>query len=154
MCLSRLIFTKMLMVFSCSESIPLPMSWSPTEKKCIPEDFSCNCGRVCRLHCTRQLWRVLWEWLQYSSTPSPTLTTASRFRGIVCCWRGLRISFFSFAYYTKCSFRQTSLTFLGHVISSSRFSPDPEKVRAFRYWPPPKKTVRYSRFLRLCKFLP
>ncbi|KAM4795700.1 uncharacterized protein WCC33_000777 [Rhinophrynus dorsalis] len=49
----------------------------------------------------------------------------------------------------KCLFHQTSLSFLGYVVSPARLAIDPEKVTAVRDWPIPLGFANYYRRLIL-----
>ena len=59
---------------------------------------------------------------------------------------------------SKCQFAKTSLTFLGHVIGKSGISPDPDKVKAIKEFPPPTNIGDVRRYLgmvnHLAKFVP
>ena len=58
----------------------------------------------------------------------------------------------------KCSFSQSSLKFLGHIIDSSGIRIDPDKVRAINEFPQPKTVTELQRFLgmvnQMAKFAP
>ena len=47
----------------------------------------------------------------------------------------------------KCSFQQTELKFLGHVLNGNGVSPDPEKTQAIANMPAPDKVHGLHRFL-------
>lgn len=38
---------------------------------------------------------------------------------------------------SKCSFGQTSIAYLGHIVSAEGVGPDPEKINAKFQWPQP-----------------
>ena len=38
---------------------------------------------------------------------------------------------------SKCHFLQSSIRFLGHIVSASGIAPDPDKLTAIRSWPVP-----------------
>ena len=46
-----------------------------------------------------------------------------------------------YAKFSKCEFRLTDVIFLGHVVSASGVSVDPEKVEAVMSWERPKSVV-------------
>jgi hypothetical protein len=50
---------------------------------------------------------------------------------------------------SKCSFAQTSLEYLGHIISSKGVSTDPEKIKAVQAWPTPTNVKKLRGFLGL-----
>ena len=52
----------------------------------------------------------------------------------------------------KCDFLQTSVLFLGFIISAQGISADPEKVRAIREWPQPKTISKIRSFHGLATF--
>lgn len=54
--------------------------------------------------------------------------------------------------YSKCSFAQNSIVYLGHVISDSGVGPDPEKIRAMVEWPQPRSVKHLRGFLGLTGF--
>ena len=58
----------------------------------------------------------------------------------------------------KCSFQQTELKFLGHVLNANGVSPDPEKTRTIANMPAPDNIPGLCRFLgmvnQLGKFSP
>ena len=58
----------------------------------------------------------------------------------------------------KSSFFQTSVTFLGHILSANGISPNPEKVNKDKDWPVPKTPKEVHSFVRLasyyCRFIP
>ena len=47
----------------------------------------------------------------------------------------------------KCKFRQSSITFLGHVIDSNGIRPDPRKTEAIREMKTPSSVTELRRFL-------
>ena len=57
----------------------------------------------------------------------------------------------------KCQFFWRSVAFLGHVISSSGVSIDPDKIAAIVNWPPPINLTELRTFLGLasyyCRFI-
>ena len=59
---------------------------------------------------------------------------------------------------TKCSFNQTHLKFLEHMVDAIGVSIDPDKVKALRNMPEPTSATELRRFLgmtnQLAKFLP
>ena len=52
----------------------------------------------------------------------------------------------------KCCFAQSSVTYLGHVISSNGIQPDPHKIDAVLNYPPPKDAKQLKRFLGLSNY--
>ena len=57
------------------------------------------------------------------------------------------------AKYEKCAFEQSSVEFLGYIISPDGISKDQQKVAAIQEWKPPTP-IRYVDILSwLCKFL-
>ena len=54
-----------------------------------------------------------------------------------------------YAKFSKCEFWLTKVRFLGHVISASRVSVDPEKVEAVMSWERPKSVFVIHSFLGL-----
>lgn len=50
---------------------------------------------------------------------------------------------------SKCSFRQSSIRFLGHIISHEGVNPDPNKIKAVMDWPIPKTIKQLRGFLGL-----
>ena len=53
---------------------------------------------------------------------------------------------------SKCSFFQTSLPFLGHIISAEGISVDPKKTEVVREWPKPASTHNVQQFLGLANY--
>ena len=58
----------------------------------------------------------------------------------------------------KSHFFQTSVTFLGHILSADGVSPNPEKVAKIKDWPTPKTPKEVHSFVGLasyyCRFIP
>ena len=58
----------------------------------------------------------------------------------------------------KSYFFQTSITFLGHILSADGLSPNPEKVAKIKDWPIPKTPKEVHSFVGLasyyCRFIP
>ena len=58
----------------------------------------------------------------------------------------------------KSHFLQTSITFLGHILSADGVSPNPEKVAKIKDWPTPKTPKEVHSFVGLasyyCRFIP
>ena len=58
----------------------------------------------------------------------------------------------------KSYFFQTSVTFLGHILSADGISPNPEKVAKIKDWPTPKTPKKVHFFVGLasyyCRFIP
>ena len=53
----------------------------------------------------------------------------------------------------KCQFGLNEVKFLGHVVSGSTFSPDPDKLEAVANWPVPRPAVTdVRRFLGFTNF--
>jgi hypothetical protein len=50
---------------------------------------------------------------------------------------------------SKCSFAQSSIEYLGHVISSQGVATEPSKVLAVKNWPVPKNVKQLRGFLGL-----
>ena len=50
---------------------------------------------------------------------------------------------------SKCSFAQTSLEYLGHIISDKGVATDPEKTKAMLHWPQPNNATEVRAFLGL-----
>ena len=57
-----------------------------------------------------------------------------------------------FAKFSKCEFWLTEVRFLGHVVSASGFSIDPEKVEAMMSWERPKSVFEIRSFLGLAGY--
>ena len=53
---------------------------------------------------------------------------------------------------SKCHFNQTSLSYLGYIMSSSGVSMDPRKTKAIAEWPTPKSVHDIQVFLGFCNF--
>lgn len=60
---------------------------------------------------------------------------------------GLKISL------EKCRFFQTSVRYLGYIVSEHGVETDPEKVQALKTWPTPKNIKELTLFFRLCRIL-
>ena len=54
---------------------------------------------------------------------------------------------------SKCIFGIQSITFLGHKLSSTRISPDPQKVKAISKMPKPTSKMDLQRFLGMVAYL-
>ena len=54
-----------------------------------------------------------------------------------------------FAKVSKCAFFQSSVEYLGHVVSAAGLSPDPAKVQAVRDWRIPGSVIDVRSFLGL-----
>ena len=54
-----------------------------------------------------------------------------------------------YAKFSKCEFWLTEVKFLGHVVSASGVSVEPEKVEAIMSWERPKSVFEIRSFLRL-----
>ena len=54
---------------------------------------------------------------------------------------------------SKCTFGSRSVKFLGHIITGSTLSPDPEKLSIIKSWPQPKTISEVRRFLGFCELL-
>ncbi len=54
----------------------------------------------------------------------------------------------------KCEFHQTSISFLGYIISQEGVAMDERKVKAVLEWPKPQTVKELQRFLGVCKLLP
>ena len=63
-----------------------------------------------------------------------------------------------YAKVSKCSFFQSSVEYLGHVVSDKGLSPDPAKVQAVSNWKVPTNVSEIRSFLGLawyyCRFIP
>jgi hypothetical protein len=57
-----------------------------------------------------------------------------------------------FLKHSKCTFAQSSISYLGHIVSSQGVGPDSEKVRAMVEWPVPKNLKQLRGFLGLTGF--
>jgi len=57
-----------------------------------------------------------------------------------------------FAKLSKCSFTTTQVSYLGHVISSTRVVPNLDKVKVIIDWPQPRSLTYLRRFLSLNDF--
>lgn len=57
-----------------------------------------------------------------------------------------------FAKLSKCSFFQSEIEFLGHIISANGIKVDPSKVKAVNDWPAPKTPSELKSFLGLAAF--
>ena len=53
---------------------------------------------------------------------------------------------------SKCTFAQDKVIYLGHEISASGISTDPEKIEAIRDWPNPKNIDQLRSFLGLAGY--
>jgi hypothetical protein len=53
---------------------------------------------------------------------------------------------------SKCSFAQTSISFLGHIIEQGKIRMDAKKVTAIKDWQPPKNVHDVRSFLGLCNY--
>lgn len=53
---------------------------------------------------------------------------------------------------SKCSFDQTKMKFLGHVIEHGRIRMDPAKVQAIQEWQPPTNVSELRSFLGLANY--
>ena len=63
------------------------------------------------------------------------------------CEVGLKLNF------SKCKFRATSVTFVGHKFTEEGLQPDPEKTDAVRKMPPPEDRAALLRFLGMMNYL-
>ena len=57
-----------------------------------------------------------------------------------------------YAKFSKCEFWLTEVRFLGHVVSASDVSVDPEKVEAMMSWERPKSAFEIRSFLGLAGY--
>ena len=57
-----------------------------------------------------------------------------------------------YAKFSKCEFWLTKVRFLGHVVSKSGVSVNPEKVEAMMSWERPKSVFKIRSFLRLARY--
>ncbi|GKB42053.1 ty3-gypsy retrotransposon protein [Tanacetum coccineum] len=57
-----------------------------------------------------------------------------------------------FAKQSKCEFGSSSISYLGHIVSSDGVSVDPAKVKAIKYWPLPKNVKQLRGFLGLAGY--
>lgn len=55
---------------------------------------------------------------------------------------------------SKCHFFQSSVRYLGHIVSSKGVETDPEKVSALRTWPRPQTLSELKSFLGFAGYLP
>lgn len=53
---------------------------------------------------------------------------------------------------SKCAFAQTSISYLGHIISGAGVATDPQKVSAASNWPTPSSTKELRGFLGLAGY--
>ena len=53
---------------------------------------------------------------------------------------------------SKCTFFQKQARFLGHIVSESGVSTDPEKLVAINDWPVPRSAKQVKSFLGLCSY--
>jgi hypothetical protein len=53
---------------------------------------------------------------------------------------------------SKCSFAQSSISYLGHIVSAGGVGPDPEKIEAMVNWPVPTHIKKLRGFLGLTGF--
>jgi hypothetical protein len=59
----------------------------------------------------------------------------TRHRQIVCEVLDVLVKESYFLRPAKCSFEQTSITYLGIIVDRNKLSPDPKKTRALKDWP-------------------
>jgi hypothetical protein len=52
----------------------------------------------------------------------------------------------------KCRFFQSSVRYLGHIVSQNGVETDPEKVKALKTWPKPKNLKELRSFLGFCGY--
>lgn len=57
-----------------------------------------------------------------------------------------------FAKVSKCEFGVTTFLYLGHIISSTRVSVKPEKIKVILDWPPPTNLTQLKGFFELYSF--
>ena len=57
-----------------------------------------------------------------------------------------------YAKFSKCEFWLTEVRFLGHMVSASRVSVDPEKVEVVMSWKRPKSVFEIRNFLGLAGY--
>jgi hypothetical protein len=53
---------------------------------------------------------------------------------------------------SKCSFAQSSIAYLGHILSAAGVATDPTKVQAIQEWPVPTNALQLCRFLGLAGY--
>jgi hypothetical protein len=53
---------------------------------------------------------------------------------------------------SKCAFAQSSIAYLGHIISASGVSTDPTKIMVVQKWPTPSTAKELRSFLGLAGF--
>lgn len=53
---------------------------------------------------------------------------------------------------SKCSFAQTQLEYLGHIILAAGVATDPQKTHAMLHWPQPKTMIELRAFLGLIRY--
>lgn len=52
----------------------------------------------------------------------------------------------------KCRFFQSSVRYLGHIVSQNGVETDPEKIKALKTWPKPRNLKELRSFLRFCGY--
>lgn len=57
-----------------------------------------------------------------------------------------------YAKLSKCSFAETSVEYLGHIIDKNEVRTDPTKIKAVAEWPCPKSVVEIQQFLELANY--